>query len=75
MAPYSKSKELGMEALVTTEAGAVDVGSVVQVGGVDALISQINRQESNTDFVRASLTLRQGDDSTVIHSLSEIQGN
>lgn len=63
-----------MEALVTTEAGAVDVGSVVQVGGTDALISQINRQESNTDFVRASLTLRQGDDNTVIHSLSEIQG-
>lgn len=75
LAPYSKSKEITMEALVTTEASAADVGSKVQFGGIDALVASINTQEQNTDFQRATITLRQGDSDTVIHTLSEIQGS
>ena len=74
LAPYSKSKEITLEALITTESNAAAVGSKVSIGGVDALVAGINKQESNTDFQRATLTLRQGDDDTVIHTLSEIQG-
>lgn len=75
LAPYSKSKEITMEALITTESNAAAVGSKVSIGGIDALVAGINKQESNTDFQRATLTLRQGDDDTVIHTLSEIQGS
>jgi hypothetical protein len=52
----------------------VEVGSVVQIGGVDYLIATSNKTESNTEFQRASVTARCGDADTVVHSLSSIQG-
>ena len=72
LAPYSKSSEISIDGLFVGT--GVDVGSVVDIGGIDYLVSQSNKTESNTEFQQASVTARCGDDDTVVHSLSSIQG-
>ena len=52
----------------------VEVGSKITVGGKDMLVSQSNHTESNTAFQQGSIQARYGDEDTVIHALSSIQG-
>lgn len=74
LACYDTGKELTMEALVTVESNGVAVGDKVTVNEIDALVTGINKTESNTDFQRATITLRQGNADTVIHTYDDIQG-
>ena len=74
LACYDTGKELTMEALVTVESNGVAVGDKVTVNEIDALVTGINKTEVNTDFQLASITLRQGNADTVIHTYDDIQG-
>lgn len=71
LAPYSKNTEISIDGLFVGE--GVDVGSAVEIGGLSGLVSNVTKTESNTAFQTASITVRQGDDITVIHTLDEIQ--
>lgn len=75
LADYDVGTEITMEALVTVESNGLDVGDKVNIDGIDALVTGINKNESNQDFQRATITLQQGNSDTVIHTLAEIQGN
>lgn len=72
LAPYSQNKEISIDGLFVGD--GVGVGTSVTIGGQDYLVSQSNKQESNTEFQTASVTCRGGDTETVIHTLAEIQG-
>lgn len=73
-AAYDVGSEITMEALMTVESTGIDVGDKVSIDGIDALVTGINKVESNTDFQRATITMSQGNSDTVIHTLAEIQG-
>lgn len=71
LAPYSKNTELTIDGLFVGQ--GVEVGSAVEIGGLSGLVSNVTKNESNTEFQTASITVRQGDADTVIHTLTEIQ--
>lgn len=73
LAPYSASHDISIDGLYVGE--GVDVGTVITIGEKDYLVSTSNKTESNTEFQRSSVTAVCGDEDTVIHSLSEIQGD
>lgn len=73
LAPYSQNEELTIDGLFVGT--GVGVGTSVTIGGKDYLVSQSNKNESNTEFQTASVTCRGGDTDTVIHTLAEIQGD
>lgn len=71
LATYSQNKEVQIDGLFVGT--GVDVGTVVQIGGKDFLVSTSNHTESNTAFQTASVTARCGDDDTVLWPLSAVQ--
>lgn len=75
IAGYTQSKEITMEALCTASSDSVHAGTAIDLGDRQGLITSVNKQESNTDFQRATITAQAADIDTVIHPLSEIQGS
>jgi len=71
LAPYSQNTELTIDGLFVGE--GVDIGTCVVIDGLSGLVSNVTKTESNTAFQTASVTVRQGDAETVIHTLEEIQ--
>ena len=68
LAAYSENHEITVDGLYVGE--GVKAGDKLTIGGKDYLISTSNKNESNTDFVRGSVTMRCGDEDTVIWPLS-----
>lgn len=68
LAAYSESHQITVDGLYVGE--GVKAGNKIAIGGKDYLIESSNKNEANTDFVRASVSLRCGDEDTVIWPLS-----
>ena len=72
IAGYSKKGSVSIDGLYVGT--GVEVGSVVTIGGKDMLVSQSDHKEDNTAFQQGTIQCQYGDENTVIHSLSSIQG-
>ena len=72
IAAYSRNEEISVNGLYVSS-GCTEGGKVT-IGGKDYLITSVSKNESNTDFQRSDVSLRGGDNDTVIHTLTDIQG-
>ena len=72
IAAYSQGREMSIDGLFV--GSGVTVGNAITIGDRDYLISNVTKNEANTDFQTSSVTVRGGDLDTTIHALSSIQG-
>lgn len=73
LASYSKGGTASINGLHV--GSGIAVGSVVNLGVISGLVESTTKTENNTSFQTGSLSVRYGDDNTVLHSLTEIQGS
>lgn len=71
LAAYSRSTSLSISGLLDESDGTtlVSAGSTLTLGGKNYLIESVDKTESNTDFVRVSLSCRTADSAT-IHTIN-----